>query len=110
MVGKPYWVAQRLLATAEAYWDEIDGAQLLEGVDLAQLFIDSPARFCSAIYALCIRGCSEDERAQVEFKLNQPPPWEAKRPPSAAEKQADAAAFMDAFAGFSRPGAAPSTL
>lgn len=47
---------------------------------------------------------TELERAQFDFQLEQPPPWELTRPPSAEQQRSDADTFMAALAGFERPG------
>lgn len=100
MVGKPYWVAAGLLAWAEINWEAIDGQSLLEGVDLARVYRESPSRFLSAIYALSTRGLDEVKRAEYDYKLNLPPPWENAAEPRAEELEADGAAFLAAAASF----------
>jgi hypothetical protein len=99
VVGKPYWVAARLWHWAVTNWRELDGIHSTQGVDLARLCVESPSRFLSAIYVIWMAGRTEQERAQADFELDQPPAWEVDAEPSPELLAADAAAFMAAAAG-----------
>jgi hypothetical protein len=100
VVGKPYWVALRLFEIAAAHWREIDGSAILDGVDLQEVLHESPSRFLNAIYVLAIRGLDDTKRAQFDFELNEPPPWELDTEPSAEILADDAAAWAAAAASF----------
>lgn len=97
MVGKPYWVSYRLFRWAVDDWADLDGAFLAQGIDLARLCLESPSRFLNTVYAIVTRGMSESERAQLDFRLNQPPPWEDPETVSDAVAASEAAAFMAAL-------------
>lgn len=71
--GEPWWIAGRLLATADHFWAELDGLLLRAGVDLAELIDTRPARACSVVYAWLVEGADDKGRAKIDHKLRQPP-------------------------------------
>lgn len=98
--GRPWWVAQRLLVTADAHWELLDGTCLTRGVDLAALVDTAPARACNVIYAWLLEGADGKERDKIDYTLTQPPPELVRDPsPQAREWMAEqeGAAFLAAM-------------
>lgn len=99
--GRPWWVAQRLLATAADRWVEVDGALRLRGIDLAVLCAASPPAACNAVYMLLVEAMDEKGRVKLDAELEVPPPGAAGPDALAAE----GSLFMAALAGHRRGGA-----
>lgn len=98
--GRPWWVAQRLLVTADAHWELLDGTCLTAGVDLAALIDTAPARACNVIYAWLVEGADDKARDRLDHKLTLPPPELIRAPsPQAQEWMAEreGASFMAAM-------------
>lgn len=94
MDGAPYFVAVRLVLIAKQRWVEIDGEAALKGAP--SLMALPPDRFCNAVYVWCIsRIHKEEELAQWEFRLTEPPPT-VKVTPAIVAAEMDS---FDAFAG-----------
>lgn len=83
----PYIVALRLYSVAEARWPEIEAHYL--PTNILKL---SPATFCNAVYAWCVRWMSAEDREKWDMMLTAPVPGSK---PSEAEIESEGAAFMD---------------
>lgn len=86
----PYVVALRLYALAETRWPEIEAHYL--PTNLLRL---SPATFCNAVYAWCVKYMGPEDREKWDLMLTAPMPGQEKRPPTESEVEAEGAAFMD---------------
>lgn len=98
--GRPWWVSQRLFATLEAVWGELDGELALRGVELERMAA-RPARACDLVYAWLIRGADDKARRRLDAQLNRPPAVLRRRktPPSSGpwSPQAQGEAFLAAM-------------
>lgn len=85
----PYVAALRLYAIAETRWAEIEANYL--PVNLLRL---TPAQFCNAVYAWCVKYMNTEDREKWDMLLIAPLPGQEKRPASEAEAEVEGAAFM----------------
>jgi hypothetical protein len=88
----PYAAALRLYAIAEARWAEIEAHYI--AVDLFRL---SPARFCNAVYAWCVKYMDVEDREKWEAMLTAPLPGAKPSRPTQAEVDAEGATFLAAM-------------
>jgi len=98
----PYQTVARLLALVTDNWNEIDGACLLRGIDIAEL---PWPRALNLVYALIMDGKDEKERLKIENELLAPLPGSHM---SADEEfwagaEADSALFMKALQSTENP-------
>lgn len=85
--GRPWWEVARLINTSTD--PEILGRMVLAGVDS---WNRSVGEWCSAAYALCVKGQDEKGRLRFDFSLSIPPPefddeWDDGEDPAAVQAQ-----------------------
>lgn len=85
--GRPWWEVARLINTSTD--PEILGRMVLAGADAWQR---SVGEWCSAVYALCMKGQDEKGRLRFDFSLSIPPPefedeWDDGDDPVAVQAQ-----------------------
>lgn len=85
--GRPWWEGAKLINTSTD--PEILGRMVLSGVDAWQR---SVGEWCSAVYALCVKGQDDKGRLKFDFSLSLPPPgfedeWDDGEDPAMVEAQ-----------------------
>lgn len=70
IAGRPWWEADRLIRSAAESWTIIGGELTRLGVDLEKV---SLAAALNAIYVICVRTMTEEERSRFDADLRMPP-------------------------------------
>lgn len=90
--GRPWWEADRLVRSSAESWVIIGGELTRLGVDLEKV---SLAAALNAIYVICVRTMTEEERNKFDTELRMPPVGVAGVDPGQAyDQRAAEAAFV----------------
>lgn len=93
--GTPYQTVTRLLGAVTEQWNEIDGACLMRGIDIAAL---PWPRALNLVYALMMDGKDEQERMRLENELLAPLPGRKETEEDFwAAAETDGAMFLQAM-------------